>query len=676
MAKNDTILLDGIIDERTGQKIPSDRRDEVFEYLAFEQLLKDYDLSSDEIKYGSIDGRNDGGIDGFFIFVNGHFLVDTESFVWPRAGCEIEVWVINCKHHDTFQQAPLDKLNASFYELLDFSLGDNDLKGDYSDEVLTKRADLILAYRRLSPRLNKFRISFIYASRGDTSNIGDAIVARADQLIELTSSNFSNCSANFYFKGASELVELHRQRPNFSLELPFVELLSRGENYVLLSKLRDYFEFVSDHGKLRRYLFDSNVRDFMGLNRVNEDIRDTLSNEDSPDFWWLNNGVTILASGASVIGKSIKLADIQIVNGLQSTESIYRHFQQGLGDHNDRAVLIKVIVTNDDENRDAIIRSTNNQTLVEIASLHATDKIQRDIEEVMFRSGLYYERRKNYYANLGYSTTEIVTPLYIAAGFVALALKNPQRALPLRAKFMRTDVAYETVFSEKTPITLWPTIGHILKRVDAALEDKRPSQAAGEHFLKGWRYLSAFCVVSRHFGSFNYTRKQLQDLDSNDIPREQFDEVIDALWQAKDARSSNKQWAKASNIVNACQAIVDRFGTTCLDEWLHHGRIQIHELSRQKSLKTVVVTQDFVDKVDELLPEQPWKPGVEISIIKSLSCTKEEYFSATRQLIHDGRRNQQRDGVVYNVDGQVVCIDPERVDPETLRLIDRDGRAS
>lgn len=671
MAKNDTILLDGIIDERIEQKIPSDRRDEVFEYLSFEQILKDYDLSSDEIKSGSIDGRDDGGIDGFFIFVNGHLLLDSEAFLWPRAGSEIEVWIINCKHHDTFLQAPLDKLNASFYELLDFSLGDDDLKGDYSDEVLTKRADLIKAYRKLSPRLNRFGISYIYASRGDASAVGDAIKARADQLLELTKSSFSGCDSMFSFIGASELVELHRQQPNFSLELPFVEILSRGENYILLSKLRDYFEFVSDRGKLRRYLFDSNVRDFMGLNRVNEDIRDTLENEESPDFWWLNNGVTILASGASVIGKSIKLSDIQIVNGLQSTESIHRHFQQGRGDLRERAVLVKVIVSNDDEDRDAIIRSTNNQTFVELASLHATDKIQRDIEDVLFRSGLYYERRKNYYLNSGYSASEIVTPLYMAAGFVALALKNPQRAVVLRARFMRTDAAYTTVFSDKTPITLWPTIGHVLKRVDRTLEAKRPSQAAGEHFLKGWRYLSAFCVVARHFGTFNYSRQQLQGLDSEDIAQEAFVEVVDALWETRNARLSNKQWAKAASIGRACQAVADRFDTKNLDDWLRYGRIQLHESKRNKSSKNVVVTQDFIDKVDDLLPEQPWKPGAEVTIIKTLGCTRDEYFEATRRLIAEGRRNEQRDGVVYDANGEVLCFDPERVDPNTLRLIEQ-----
>ena len=80
MAKNDVLLLDGIIDDRVENNVPSNRRDEVFEYLAFEQTLKSYDLSNEELLHGSIDGRNDGGIDGLFIFVNGHMLTDVEAF--------------------------------------------------------------------------------------------------------------------------------------------------------------------------------------------------------------------------------------------------------------------------------------------------------------------------------------------------------------------------------------------------------------------------------------------------------------------------------------------------------------------------------------------------------------------------------------------------------------------
>ena len=174
MAKNDKILVDGIIDDRLEQKIPSSRRDEAFEYFSFEQVLKDYDLSRDELESGSVDGRNDGGIDGFFILVNGHLLSDPESFLWPRSGSQLEVWIITCKHHDTFKQAPLDNLVASLSELFDLSVDSNQLKGDYSGSILKCRENLKLAYRKLSPRMNEFSINYSYASRGDTSDIPTA----------------------------------------------------------------------------------------------------------------------------------------------------------------------------------------------------------------------------------------------------------------------------------------------------------------------------------------------------------------------------------------------------------------------------------------------------------------------------------------------------------------------
>ena len=45
MAKNDLILLDGILDEYLSQGLPSTKEAEVFEYLATEQILKDYAFS-------------------------------------------------------------------------------------------------------------------------------------------------------------------------------------------------------------------------------------------------------------------------------------------------------------------------------------------------------------------------------------------------------------------------------------------------------------------------------------------------------------------------------------------------------------------------------------------------------------------------------------------------------
>ena len=146
MAKNDTLLLDGIIDDRVEQSLPSDRRDEAFEYFAFQQVLRDADLSHDEVLSGAVDGRDDGGIDGIFILVNGNLLTDPSSFFWPKHGCQLTVYVITCKHHDTFKQAPVDNLVATVSEIFDLGLNETEIAGAYGSISFFGRAFETLAF--------------------------------------------------------------------------------------------------------------------------------------------------------------------------------------------------------------------------------------------------------------------------------------------------------------------------------------------------------------------------------------------------------------------------------------------------------------------------------------------------------------------------------------------------
>lgn len=668
MAKNDLILLDGIIDDRVANLVPSDKRDEAFEYFVFQQLLKDLDLSSEEIVAGSIDGRQDGGIDGFFILVNGHLLQDAESFVWPKTGAELTACVITCKHHDTFKQASLDNLIASISEIFNFSIEDKDLKGAYSPALLGLRNNLKYAYRRLSPRLNSFAVDVFYASRGDSTAIGNEVRSRAEQIVSVIKDCFGNCRAACVFVGAAELVELSRKAPNYALEIPFVEALAKGERYVVLAKLSDYYRFVSDEGRLRRYLFDSNVRDFMGMNRVNEDIKATLGGPESPDFWWLNNGVTILATAASIVGKSIQVSDIQIVNGLQTTESIFRFFQGREVVEDERCVLIKVIVSRDDAIRDSIIRATNNQTDVELASLHATDKIQRDIEDVFLNSGLYYERRKNFYANMGHSPAEIVTPLYLAAGFVALVLKMPYRSVSLRSKFMRSSEAYNEVFSPKVTLAVWPKIGWIFKKIDLELERLRLQGRATDRFLKGWRYIVGFLLLSESLGKYDFKATDVASFDLKRISSDSVRQVWLFLRGFRADESKHALWNGRDEILRVCREFALDRGLTgygCLEK-----KWAVGADSGDVSKIRQPVSEEFLALLKDAVPKQPWKPGSHREVISHLRCSSNQYFSGINRLIEDGVLLRQKDGVLYDKEGNVAGFDEERVDPLTLSLLD------
>src|SRR3546814_9105723 len=78
--------------------------------------------------------------------------------------------------------------------------------------------------------------------------------------------------------------------------------------YVALTKLPDLNKFLRNaEGKPFGHIFDENVRAYQGSVEVNKGIKDTLENPGAEDFWWLNNGVTILAQEASQVGKTIKI---------------------------------------------------------------------------------------------------------------------------------------------------------------------------------------------------------------------------------------------------------------------------------------------------------------------------------------------------------------------------------
>lgn len=652
MATNDILLIDGIIDERIEECQPSKERGEVFEFFVFEQSLKDYNLSDEEILFGSVDGRADGGIDGFYIFVNGHYLTDIASFFWPKTNCELEIFILTCKHQDTFKQAPLDNLNSTLIEFLDLSLENSELKGEYSDIILSMRDNLRFAYRKVSPRLNSFKINLIYASRGDTSIIGETIVARSNQIVGLIQGQFGNCEVNFKFIGSSQLIESYRKLPNFSLSLPFKEFLSEGERYVLLVKIKDYFNFINNEGSLRRYLFDSNIRAFMGLNSVNTDIRNTLNDSESPDFWWLNNGITILATGATVIGKTIQVEDIQIVNGLQTTESIFNHFIIGGKDPKDRLILVKIIVTNESLVRDAIIRATNNQTQVETSALHATDKIQRDIEEVLKLNDFYYERRTNFYKNQGIESEKVISPLYLSTGYITLILKNPKEATGLKSRFIVNDDKYNKVFDQNSNLEVWPQIVKFMKKIDKFLFSIKKTNSKSERFIKHNRQFLAFLVASKILNNFNFNVADFIKINLDKITDETCLECFELIEQI----TINRLRFSNLHFIKMCQ-IAEK-------KWEIKGFEQINKLQEYKAdfnRQSIEISDEFVEQVRALLPIQPWKPKMHLEILTKLNCSQREYHAVVNKLISDGIFYRQRDGVVYDSEGDILLIDEERV---------------
>jgi AIPR protein len=395
------------------------------------------------------------------------------------------------------------------------------------------------------------------------------------------------------------------------------------------------------------------VRDYLGTNQVNEDIEGSLSDESAPDFWWLNNGITILATNATVPGKTIQLQDIQIVNGLQTTETIYRHFQLGSSVSRDRALLVKILVSTDVQARDRIIRATNNQSPVEVAALHATDKIQRDIEEILERNDWYYERRRNYYRNIGKPQIKFVTPLYLASAVIALIFKNPARATRLKSKFMRNQVGYDAVFSTKLPLHVWPILVDLYKQVDFVLGVALSRMKKRDRYIRSSRALVSLIAVARRLGTFSYTPNDLLEFRNSPL---QENEINDAWNLIQHVIGVPNQTTKPTTFVKrCCEEAASTFGLSGIDEI---GRREIPTPFRPEVPPVRPLSAEFVSMVDSLLPAQPWQRGIHAEVASKLNCDSKDVTRAISQLIADGKRKVQRDGMVFEPDKKLSEWDP------------------
>ena len=375
------------------------------------------------------------------------------------------------------------------------------------------------------------------------------------------------------------------------------------------------------------------------LETVNGDILDTLENrKNNEDFWWLNNGITILCSSAVAIGKSITIENVQIVNGLQTSECIYRYFVGDEHEQEDRVVLIKILPCDTIAIADDITRSTNNQTEVMSSSLRATDKIQEDIEDILKKEDMYYERRVNYYVNQGISTEKIYTPLYLARGYMAVVLKRPYNAVTLKQKFMRKQSSYEEIFSEDEDLRVWSIVAKIMRKTDDYMNLLR-DDICGERFLRNVRYQVAFLTISRLFKTFTYSSN---DIISFDIDRYTFDEVKKTwldLQKVTNIDSRCATWRSKSVSLEITKSIAD------IEKIKNFVAIDTIQNKKKKGGKNGF-TDEFLEEVKKNLPAQPWPKGVHLTVSRKMGISPQKATKAIGELMKRNIVKRQKNGQI------------------------------
>lgn len=552
---NDQIILEQIIRDRCNESDDGLSESDYFELYSASEILKNHDLSYDDIRYGIVGNGGDGGIDSIYTFVNGEPLKEDTVLSPKQRKNTIELVLIQSKISSSFSEAAITKFRESAEDLFNLSNDMRQFGARYTADLLD-RIDLFRnCYSRFAKNFPSLHIRYCYATQGN--DVHPNVEGKVPKLEELIGSLFSGAEFSFEFIGASRLLQMTRDLPSTSriLEVAESPIGTTSGSYLCLVSLSKYFEFVSDEGSLARSIFESNVRDYQGSVTVNTGIRQTLQNAESENFWYLNNGVTVITPKAVLAGKQLTIEDPQIVNGLQTSYEIHNHFD-GLEDQSDdeRAVLVRVICEQNEEARDRIIRATNSQTSIPPASLRSSDEVHRDIEDFLKSNGYYYDRRKNFYKNEGKPISKIVSIPYMAQAMMASTLLRPDTARARPSTLLNSDSQYGKIFSRDIPIDVYLKVVEIMRAVEGFLKPDRCGRELDRKTINNLKFYVAMMVAVNLTGSRTRLVRALAELPNVLVTDDVLEASLGEVMRHYEELGGTDQVAKGPDLLAALTA--------------------------------------------------------------------------------------------------------------------------
>ncbi len=135
MSSNDLVLLNQLLGQRLSEIGNGLTEDEYFEIFSAEQVLKDDDLSYEELTSGIIDGGGDGGIDSLFFFVNDVLFNEEMDTTSLKKNIPLRVVLIQSKTTSGFSESAIEKMISSARDLFDLNKDLNDLIGVYKKDL-------------------------------------------------------------------------------------------------------------------------------------------------------------------------------------------------------------------------------------------------------------------------------------------------------------------------------------------------------------------------------------------------------------------------------------------------------------------------------------------------------------------------------------------------------------
>lgn len=153
---NDQIILEQILKDKKNELDVDIKDSEFFEIYSASEILKDYDVTYDDIEYGIVGNGGDGGIDSIFTFINGELQKEDTQLNTQARKNQIELVVIQSKTSSTFKEDAIIKFRETIQDLFDLGNDLDKFKNDITHYYSRKLACSEMLIQNLQKHSRRF----------------------------------------------------------------------------------------------------------------------------------------------------------------------------------------------------------------------------------------------------------------------------------------------------------------------------------------------------------------------------------------------------------------------------------------------------------------------------------------------------------------------------------------
>lgn len=455
------------------------------------------------------DGGNDGGFDAAYIEETNDGQVDVTLFQ--------SKYTKDLTKDTNFSANAVEKAVNTVNTIFDPKNSTilNDASRRIVDEIRSLILDGYIPY-----------VTFVMLNNGDAWN--------ADGQMYIDNAFADQEQVCFKHFGTQDIIGYIKKRDPINASINMAGL-SIQENFnfkrVIIGKVR-ITEIVRLMGEYGDSLLERNIRKYLGKNEINDSIAECLKSGQSSNFFFYNNGITMVCDKFSFNALQekdwiVKVNGLQIINGGQTCRTLYQTISENADiNTNDAYVLVRIYeVSEEDED---IIReityATNHQNPVDLRDLKSNDDIQLMLEQSAKELGYTYKRKRDN------SSLQNSIPSTVAAE----AVLSTWRKAPHLARYKKAEMFgsfYKTIFDNLNAAQM--IIAVIIFRYCDAVRKRKTEDSD----------IMAMRSYSNYFVSCMVATKLLRDkgIKESDITHKNFNEIRSYFEAEKDNLS---EWAE------------------------------------------------------------------------------------------------------------------------------------